>query len=106
MLTKRETHLIALNDLDAAREAVENALDGASSDERPGLQRALEIIDAVSTREDPRRRWTRNVLDEAGIDVHAQEVHAVKAVRERLPGLSLSGAVGLVNEVKNASKPI
>lgn len=105
LFTKLETHLVAVSDLDSAREAVEEALENASSDEQPGLQRALEIIDAVSTREDPRLRWIRSVLDEAGIDVNTHQIQAVKAVRDSLPGLSLTGAVELIKEVKDTVQP-
>lgn len=104
LFKKVETHLIAVNDLDPAREAVERALANASSDERPGLQRALEIIDTVTVPGEPRLRWAKKVLDEAGVDVDTHRIQAVRTIRDSLPGLGLSAAVELVKDVQGAAQ--
>lgn len=104
MFGKTETHVVVLSDLEDAREAIRRAADGADPEEAPGLRRALELIDEVaSAGVDPRARWVRGVLDAAGVDADAEEVRAVRAVRNKLPGLSLSGAVELVRAAKTGS---
>ncbi|MFE9771351.1 hypothetical protein ACFYOV_06700 [Streptomyces sp. NPDC005931] len=101
MFGNKETHLIALSDLDEAREAVRHALAGASATDAPGLRAALSILDGF-TASDPRVRWVRSVLEERGIDPRTHEVAAIKAVRDELPGLGLVAAVTLVREAKPA----
>ncbi|MBF6507810.1 hypothetical protein IU422_08630 [Nocardia farcinica] len=93
---KRETHFIVLNDLDDGREAVRRALETAAAEDVPGLQRALRILDGASAAEDPKIRWTRQVLEKAGIDPLEREVQAVREVRKELPGLPLVAAVEMV----------
>ena len=96
---KREAHLVVLRDSAATREALQSALSDANAEEAPGLRRALAILDDTREAEDPRRQWTRQILDEAGLDPKSQSVHAVREVRKALPGLSLSAAVSLVKQV-------
>ncbi|MFJ3308516.1 hypothetical protein ACIPSA_36840 [Streptomyces sp. NPDC086549] len=103
MFTKKETHFVVLNDLDKARAALQEALGKAERDEAPGLRRALEIVDGIGAGGDPRVRWAREVLAGQGIDPRAREVHAVKALREALPGLSLVAAVDLVRQCQAAA---
>ncbi|MEV0702624.1 hypothetical protein AB0I53_32530 [Saccharopolyspora sp. NPDC050389] len=100
MFGKREAHLVVLNDLDEAWEAVRRAVHDASPEELPGLQRALKILDEAGDGEPQEIRWTRQVLTRAGIDPRTHEVAAVREVRKQLPGLSLASAVGLVRQVK------
>ncbi|WP_328872378.1 hypothetical protein OHT76_20965 [Streptomyces sp. NBC_00287] len=100
-LGKKEAHLIALSDLDEAREAVRQALAGASAVEEPGLRAALGILDGFGG-SDPRVRWVVRVLGEQGIDPRTHEVAAIKAVREALPGLGLAPAAALVKDAKQA----
>ncbi|GAA4620520.1 hypothetical protein GCM10023108_49980 [Saccharopolyspora hordei] len=99
MFGKRETHFVVLNDLDDGREAVRRALQDAPEAERPGLERALAVLDSVTGSEAPQVRWTREVLAEAGIDPVEREVAAVREVRKRMPGLSLVAAVELVRSL-------
>ncbi|MFI5687300.1 hypothetical protein [Streptomyces sp. NPDC051636] len=96
MFGKREAHLVVLNDLDEARAALRKALDDADAETAPGLRRALEMADGIGAGEDPRVRWTRQVLAEARLDPKEQEIAAIRAVRGALPGLSLVAAVDLV----------
>ncbi|CAL9490424.1 hypothetical protein [Streptomyces sp. enrichment culture] len=101
-LGKREAHLVALSDLDEAREAVRQALAGASAAEEPGLRAALSILDRFAG-SDPRVRWVAQVLGEQGIDPRTHEVAAIKALRDALPGLGLALAAQLVREAKQAA---
>ncbi|CCK28884.1 hypothetical protein BN159_4505 [Streptomyces davaonensis JCM 4913] len=101
-LGKKEAHLIALSDLDEAREAVRQALAGASAADEPGLRAALGILDGFAG-SDPRVRWVARVLGERGIDPHTHEVAAIKALRDALPGLSLVAASTLVKEARQAA---
>ncbi|MER7014409.1 hypothetical protein ABT324_23535 [Saccharopolyspora sp. NPDC000359] len=94
--SKREAHIIVLNDLDEGREAVRRTLEVAAAEDVPGLQRALRILDSTRTAEDPKIRWTRQVLEKAGIDPLEREVQAVRELRKELPGLSLVAAVEMV----------
>ncbi|MEV0085735.1 hypothetical protein [Saccharopolyspora sp. NPDC050642] len=101
MFGKREAHLLVLNDLDEAREAVRRAVHDASPEELPGLQRALRILDEAGDGEPQEIRWTRQVLADAGIDPSTHEIAAVREVRRKLPGLSLASAADLVRRLKD-----
>ncbi|MEV0180520.1 hypothetical protein AB0I54_14665 [Streptomyces sp. NPDC050625] len=103
MFSKKETHFVVLNDLDEARAAIQRALDDAiGSDTAAGLRRALEIVDGIGGG-DPRVRWAAQVLAEAELDAREQEIKAVKALREALPGLSLAAAVDLLKQTQAAT---
>lgn len=104
MFSKKETHMVVLNDLDEARAAIQRALnDATGSDTAAGLRRALEIVDGIGDGRDPRVRWAAQVLAEAELDPREQEVKAVKALREALPGLSLIAAVDLLKQTQAAT---
>jgi hypothetical protein len=100
MFGKREAHLVVLNDLDEAREAVRRTVHDASPEELPGLQRALKILDEATDGDPPELRWVRQVLTKADVDPDTHEIAAVREVRKQLPGMSLASAVGLVRQVK------
>lgn len=103
MFNRKEVHLVALGDLDEARDAVRRALSDAPAGEVAGLERAAQILDALAQRaEEPRLRWARGVLEREGIDVRSQEVAAVRALRQELPGLSLTAAAELAREARLA----
>ncbi|MFJ5557817.1 hypothetical protein ACIQCD_10415 [Streptomyces sp. NPDC093250] len=101
MFGSKETHLVALSDLDEAREAVRQALADASDADAPGLRVALGILDGF-TASDPRVRWVGKVLGEQGINPRTHEVAAIKALRDALPGLSLVAATALAREAKQS----
>ncbi|MGW7403302.1 hypothetical protein ACWGI9_06140 [Streptomyces sp. NPDC054833] len=104
MFSKKETHFVVLNDLDEARAAIQRALnDAIGSDTAAGLRQALEIVDGIGDGRDPRVRWAAQVLAEAKLDVREQEIKAVKALREALPGLSLAAAVDLLKQTRAAT---
>ncbi|MGW0968111.1 hypothetical protein [Streptomyces sp. NPDC002516] len=103
MFSKKEVHLIALSDLDDAREAVRQALSDAPAEEAAGLRRAAGILDELAERGgEPRVRWARRILERDGVDPVTHEVAAVRALRQELPGLSLVAAVELAREAKHA----
>ncbi|GHI06108.1 hypothetical protein AQI88_28590 [Streptomyces cellostaticus] len=103
MFSKKEAHLVVLNDLDEARAALQEALRGAEGEETAaGLRRALDIVDGIGDGLDPRVRWAQQALAEAKLDPKAQEVASVKALRDALPGLSLVTAVELVRKAQAA----
>jgi hypothetical protein len=104
VFSKKETHFVVLNDLDEARAAIQRALnDAIGSDTAAGLRRALEIVDGIGDGRDPRVRWAAQVLAEAELDAGEQEIKAVKALREALPGLSLAAAVDLLKQTQAAT---
>ncbi|MFJ3231550.1 hypothetical protein [Streptomyces sp. NPDC086787] len=104
MFTKKETHIVVLNELDRARVALQEALHGAEgTPDAPGLRRALEIVDGIGAGEDPQVRWVREVLTGRNIDPRESEIHAIKALREAQPGLSLIAAVDLVRRCRTAT---
>ncbi|MEU5420319.1 hypothetical protein ACFY1P_00910 [Streptomyces sp. NPDC001407] len=98
---KRSEQVLVLRDSKAIAEAVSEALAGATDEQRPGLELAAELIARYAERpeREVREEWTRGVLAKAGVDPRTHEVHAVKAVRQAQPGLSLAQAVQLVREV-------
>ncbi|WP_308307566.1 hypothetical protein [Streptomyces sp. ISL-10] len=103
-LTKQEQSVIVLRDADSIVAAVRAALDGAAPEERPGLERALEIVEDASatTYEDQQARWVRQRLDAAGVTGPADSIPAIKALREAAPGLSLKSAVDLAKTTRSA----
>ncbi|MFZ3499138.1 hypothetical protein ACODT5_39010 [Streptomyces sp. 5.8] len=103
MFSKKEVHLIALSDLDDARDALRRALSGAPGDEVAGLRRAAQILDGLAERGgEPRVRWARGILERDGVDPVSHEVAAIRALRQELPGLSLTAATELAREAKLA----
>jgi hypothetical protein len=71
---------------------------------RPGLEAALGIL--TGYRDDELRRrwvlgagcWVLRILGDASVDPRTHEVRAVKALRDAVPGLSLTAAVAFVRE--------
>ncbi|MDH6121974.1 hypothetical protein [Kitasatospora sp. GAS204B] len=83
--------------LDPVRQALERALIEADQEERPGLRRALEILDGFGPTSGPvDPEWARKVLATAGVDPRTAEVKAVRELRSAHQGLSLKEAAGLV----------
>ncbi|ATW50118.1 hypothetical protein [Streptomyces peucetius] len=103
-LAKQEQSVIVVRDADGIVAAVRAALDRAAPEERPGLERALEIVEDASatTYEDLQARWVRQRLDAAGVTGTADSVPAIKALREAAPGLSLKSAVDLAKTTRSA----
>ncbi|MFE7115854.1 hypothetical protein ACFU99_10580 [Streptomyces sp. NPDC057654] len=89
--------------MDAVRAAVLRALESADPQERPGLERAISVIDdeCALTDSDLRKRWVLRVLADRGLDPGEYSVGAVAAVRETAPALSLVTAAQMVQEATN-----
>ncbi|MEU5896185.1 hypothetical protein [Streptomyces venezuelae] len=98
--TKRELMVIALRDTDAVADELRAALATADDRDRPGLERAVEILARTAAVPDTevRGRWALNQMAAAGHTGPADSVHAVKALRQAEPGLSLVAAVQLSKE--------
>ncbi|MGW1076425.1 hypothetical protein [Streptomyces sp. NPDC002537] len=99
-----DEQVVVLRDSQAIAEAVCEALAGAGEEERAGLERAVALIERYAARpeREVRAEWVRGILAEAGVDARKQELHAVKALRQAQPGLSLRAAVELVRDVREA----
>jgi hypothetical protein len=90
-------NLVVLHDVDTVRAAVEQALAHADEAERPGLRRALTIIDEARADDgDLKVRWARRYLADAGVPAGDTGTGAIRALRQAVPGLGLAEAVELV----------
>ncbi|WP_328766952.1 hypothetical protein [Streptomyces sp. NBC_00286] len=96
--------VIVLRDADVIAATVRRALDEASPEERPGLERAATLIEqaAAASDADLRARWVRERLAAAGIEGSYDSVHAIKALRQAAPGLTLVQAVQMAKETEAA----
>ncbi|MEU8708573.1 hypothetical protein [Streptomyces sp. NPDC048565] len=91
-------------DLGPVKSAVQQALNDASEVERPGLSRALEVIDGlIRTDQGPATvEWARTTLAVAGIDPFGKETKAIQALRAARPGIKIREAGILVREVRES----
>ena len=90
-------------DLEPVRNAIQDALNNADETERPGLRRALDIVDEfVSADRSPAtEEWARKALAVAGVDPKAKEIKAVQALRAARPGLGIKEATALVRSLRS-----
>ncbi|MFF0741114.1 hypothetical protein ACFYVL_12015 [Streptomyces sp. NPDC004111] len=98
--SRPDTPLVPLSDREVFVEALRAALASTDDTERPGLERALAIVEATAS-PDPavlRGRWALERIEAAGFGSDPQSVSAVKALREAEPSLSLRQAVALSKE--------
>ncbi|MFR9796371.1 hypothetical protein ACL02U_10775 [Streptomyces sp. MS06] len=104
LTTKHDLNVLVLRDAETVAGAVRAALAGAAESERPGLERALAVIEETAATSDAelRARWVRARLDEAGCTEPADSVSAVKVLRAAEPGLSLTAAVRLSRDAAAA----
>lgn len=95
--SRKDQLVLFVRDPDAIAETVRRALAEATPEERPGLERAVELIEeAVATSDQAlRARWVKERLAEVGYTGPVDSVAAIKALRAAEPGLSLSSAVAL-----------
>ena len=68
--------------------------------ERPALLDALALVEAVPVPApaELRGQWARERIEAAGVEVKADSLVAIKALRKAEPGLSLVQAVALTKE--------
>ncbi|MFD7337046.1 hypothetical protein ACFV98_13705 [Streptomyces violascens] len=101
MFGRKELSVLVLRDAEDIAQALREALEGAGAAERPGLEAALRIAEeaaAVPDRE-LRARWVREQRASVGYQGPDDgSVHAVKALRQAQPGLSLLSAVQLTKD--------
>ncbi|MER7580835.1 hypothetical protein [Kitasatospora sp. NPDC097691] len=104
MFSSRETHLVVLRELDVVRTALREALTAATTEERPGLERALSVLDGLGGNEQQlKAKWVGGLLEQAGIDPRTEEVVAIRELRRAVPGLGLAAAVDLLKQVNAAA---
>jgi hypothetical protein len=95
-----DTLLIALSDRDTYLGVLRGALDTADATDRPGLERALALVETADA-PDPaglRGRWALDRIEAAGVEARPDSIVAIKALRKAEPGLSLAQAVALSKE--------
>ncbi|MFC4470504.1 hypothetical protein ACFPH6_39445 [Streptomyces xiangluensis] len=99
-----DLHVLVLRDADVIAAQVRWALEEASPEERPGLERAAAIVEEAAAASDAelRSRWVRERAAAAGIEGSYDSVHVIKALREAAPGLTLVQAVQLAKEAEAA----
>ncbi|MGW1199983.1 hypothetical protein ACWD4B_29720 [Streptomyces sp. NPDC002536] len=89
-----------LPDLTPVKDALRTALGEAEEAERPGLERALAIVEEFASADQVATQdWARKTLAVAGVDPVTHEVKAVRALRQARPGLGLKEAVDLVRSL-------
>ncbi|MFD7168396.1 hypothetical protein [Streptomyces violascens] len=101
MFGRRELSVLVLRDADDIARALREALEGAGEAERPGLEAAVEIAERAAALPDRelRGRWVREQRASVGYTGPDDEsVHAVKALRDARPELSLLAAVQLTKD--------
>ncbi|MFK0280769.1 hypothetical protein ACIQVL_09905 [Streptomyces sp. NPDC090499] len=95
-LGRKNTFVLTIRDADGIAAALRQALAEAAPEERPGLERAVALVESTAADESRlRARWVRSRLAAAGFTGDITSVAAVKALRQAEPGLSLLAAVQL-----------
>lgn len=96
MLVRKETVVIPVDSREEVLAQVRAALADAPADERPGLERALRLVEDL--RHDDaavKGAYARRLLESAGVDPVQDKVRAIRTLREQVPGLGLAAAVDL-----------
>ncbi|MFF3453057.1 hypothetical protein ACFYXH_01785 [Streptomyces sp. NPDC002730] len=103
---KQELNVLVLRDADGIADAIRAALDTATPEERPGLERAAALVAEAAAASDAelRGRWVRGHLAAAGIEGPADSITAIKALRQAERQLSLASAVHLARDAE-ATRP-
>ena len=77
------------------------ALADAPAEQRPGLERALQVVGPASYDDDTLKAdYARRLLREEGVDARSDEVRAIRVLRQRIPGLGLAAATDLAAHAK------
>ncbi|MFE9448698.1 hypothetical protein [Streptomyces sp. NPDC006739] len=90
-------------DLTPVVKAIQDALNNADDTERPGLRKALDIVDefASADRSPATEEWARKALAVAGVDPSTKEIKAVQALRAARPSLGIKEATALVRSLRS-----
>ena len=97
----QKTDLVVLiRDADVVAAAVRQALAEAPPEERPGLERAVALVESTAAATESRLRadWVRSRLASVGFTGDIASVAALRALRRAERQLSLRAAVGLQKE--------
>ncbi|OIK29647.1 hypothetical protein [Streptomyces malaysiense] len=99
-LHRKHNHLVVIRDADVVAPALREALAQASPEERPGLERAVALVESTAQATEAKLRadWTRARLAAVGFTGDLSSVAATKALRQAEPKLSLLAAVQLQRE--------
>ncbi|MET7568812.1 hypothetical protein ABZT04_09935 [Streptomyces sp. NPDC005492] len=99
-LSEKNNFVLSVRDSDVVVAALRQALAGASPEDRPGLERAVALVESTAGATEPqlRARWVRARLAAVGFTGDVGSVAAVKALRQAEPMLSLVAAVQLQKE--------
>ncbi|MFI9244899.1 hypothetical protein ACIGXF_20440 [Streptomyces sp. NPDC053086] len=99
-LTRKYESVLVIRDADLVAAALRTALADASPEERPGLERAVALVEstAAATENQLRARWVRSRLSAVGFTGDIASITALKALRQAEPRLSLGTAVQLQKE--------
>ncbi|MDH6447866.1 hypothetical protein RKD27_008180 [Streptomyces sp. SAI-126] len=99
-LNKKNNFVLLVRDADVVGAALRRALAEAPPEERPGLERAVALVEstAAATEAGLRARWVRSRLADVGFKGDITSVAAVRALRKAEPQLSLLAAVQLQKE--------
>lgn len=99
-LNKKHDFVLLVRDADVVGAALRQALTDASPEERPGLERAVALVESTSAANETqlRARWVRSRLAAVGFTGDIASVAAVRALRKAEPKLSLLAAVQLQKE--------
>ncbi|MFH8336677.1 hypothetical protein [Streptomyces sp. AM6-12] len=100
VLNRKHNHVLVTRDADVVAAALRGALAEAPAGERPGLERAVALVEstAEATEAELRADWTRGRLAAVGFTGDLSSVAATKALRQAEPRLSLLAAVQLQKE--------
>ncbi|MDH6520923.1 hypothetical protein M2163_002091 [Streptomyces sp. SAI-135] len=96
-LNKKHNFVLLVRDADVVASALRQALAEAPPEERPGLERAVALVESTgaATEAGLRARWVRSRLAAVGFTGDITSVAAVRALRKAEPKLSLLAAVEL-----------
>jgi len=96
-LSKKNTFVLTIRDADVVATALRQALAEASPGERPGLERAVTLVESTAAANEGQlqARWVRSRLAATGFTGDLDSVAAVRALRQAEPRLSLLAAVHL-----------
>ncbi|MET7730085.1 hypothetical protein ABZT02_01790 [Streptomyces sp. NPDC005402] len=99
-LNKKNNFVLLVRDADVVGAALRQALAGAPPEERPGLERAVALVESTAEASESglRARWVRSRLAAVGFTGDLTSVAAVRALRKAEPKLSLLAAVQLQKE--------
>lgn len=99
-LNKKHNFVLLVRDADVVAAALRQALAEAPPEERPGLERAMALVESTAaiTGTELRARWVRSRWAAVGFTGDITSVAAVRALRKAEPKLSLLAAVELQKE--------